>query len=180
MNQLFDNLVEGALPLQFDYGDYIFREGEQGEAFYILRSGRRRVIQQNSEGHPQTVGHLYSGDHFGEGSLISGQGHRATIRATEPSEVLMITKSVFLRALSSNPALKEYIDDQITYIAYRDFTRLIKGGSQEVSGKAIQHLFQSLQKKIFPPGTSIISIGEAGDEFYLIAQGNLKAVSSEG
>ena len=168
------------MSLQFDYGDYIFREGEIGEAFYILRSGRLRIIQQNSDGIPQTVGHLYSGDHFGEGSLVLGQGHRATIRATEPSEVLIITKSVFLRALSSSPALKEYIDDQITYIAYRDFTRLIKGGSQEVSGEAIQHLFQSLQKKIFPPGTSIINIGEAGDEFYLIAQGNLKAVSSEG
>ena len=55
-----------------------------------VKSGRLRVLKEDEEGQSETVGYLYAGDHFGEGALLTGKGHRTTVRAAEDSEVLRI------------------------------------------------------------------------------------------
>ena len=74
------------------FGSVIFYQGQAGDAFYMVQSGRLRVIKHNAEGGSATVGYLYAGDHFGEGALLTGQGHRATVRAVEDSDVLQVPK----------------------------------------------------------------------------------------
>ena len=84
--------------VHFPFGGVVFQQGQAGEAFYIVQSGRLRVIKQDANGTPVTVGYLYAGDHFGEGALLSRQGHRATVRAVENAEVLQVPKDEFFKA----------------------------------------------------------------------------------
>ena len=70
---------------RFSFGAVIFNQGGTGDAFYIVQSGRLRVIKQAADGRSETLGYLYPGDHFGEGALLTGRGHRATVRAVEDS-----------------------------------------------------------------------------------------------
>ncbi len=81
------------------FGSVIFHQGQAGDAFYMVQSGRLRVIKHNAEGGSATVGYLYAGDHFGEGALLTGQGHRATVRAVEDSDVLQVPKDQFFKVL---------------------------------------------------------------------------------
>ncbi|MYF74046.1 MAG: cyclic nucleotide-binding domain-containing protein, partial [Gemmatimonadetes bacterium] len=78
--------------VHFPFGGVVFQQGQVGEAFYIVQSGRLRVIKQDENGNSTTVGYLYAGDHFGEGALLTRDGHRATVRAVEDAEALQVPK----------------------------------------------------------------------------------------
>ena len=73
----------------------MLQQGQEGAAFYIVQSGRLRVIKQDGNGTATTVGYLYAGNHFGEGALLTKVGHRATVRAVEDADVLQVPKDEF-------------------------------------------------------------------------------------
>ena len=163
--------------VHFSFGGVVFQQGQAGEAFYIVQSGRLRVIKQDANGSSTTVGYLYAGDHFGEGALLSGQGHRATVRAVEDAEVLQVPKDDFFKAIRKSSDVKDYLEEQVACIAYRDFTRFLKG---DVPGEAMRVLFARLKREAVEEGTTVVERGQFGQRFYLIGRGQLEAVSENG
>ncbi len=163
--------------VHFSFGGVVFQQGQAGEAFYIVQSGRLRVIKQDANGSSTTVGYLYAGDHFGEGALLSGQGHRATVRAVEDAEVLQVPKDDFFKAIRKSSDVKDYLEEQVACIAYRDFTRFLKG---DVLGEAMRVLFARLKREAVEEGTTVVERGQFGQRFYLIGSGQLEAVSENG
>ena len=113
--------------VHFPFGGVVFQQGQAGEAFYIVQSGRLRVIKQGANGTSATVGYLYAGDHFGEGALLNRQGHRATVRAVEDADVLQVPMDEFFKAIRKHSDVRAYLEEQVACIAYRDFTRFLKG-----------------------------------------------------
>ena len=159
------------------FGGVVFQEGQAGEAFYIVQSGRLRVIKQDANGTSVTMGYLYAGDHFGEGALLSRQGHRATVRAVEDSEVLQVPKDEFFKAIRKNSDAKAYLEEQIECIAYRNFTRFLKG---DVPNQAMRVLFARLKREAVAEGETVVDRGQFGQRFYLIGSGQLEAVLENG
>ena len=166
-----------AQSVHFSFGGVVFQQGQAGEAFYIVESGRLRVIKQDANGSSTTVGYLYAGDHFGEGALLSGQGHRATMRAVEDAEVLQVPKDEFFKAVRKSSDVRAYLEEQVSCIAYRDFTRFLKG---DVPGEAMRVLFARLKREAVEEGTTVVERGQFGQRFYLIGRGQLEAVSENG
>ena len=163
--------------VRFLFGSVVFQQGQVGEAFYIVQSGRLRVIKQGANGNSTTVGYLYAGDHFGEGALLSGQGHRATVRAVEDADVLQVPKDEFFKAVRKNSDVKAYLEEQVACIAYRDFTRFLKG---DVPNQAMRVLFARLKREAVEKGVTVVDQGQFGQRFYLIGRGQLDAVSENG
>ncbi len=163
--------------VRFSFGSVVFQQGEAGEAFYIVQSGRLRVIKQDANGDSTTVGYLYAGDHFGEGALLSGQGHRATVRAVEDAEVLQVPKDEFFKAVRKNSDVRAYLEEQVACIAYRNFTRFLKG---DVPDEAMRVLFARLKREVVGKGVTVVDQGQLGQRFYLIGSGQLEAVSEGG
>ena len=144
IDQIFPELdIKGEL-VSLDLGTVVLNQGQPGDGLYVVKLGRLRVLKEEDEGQSETVGYLYAGDHFGEGALLTGKGHRATVRVAEDSEVLRIEPEDFQRAMRNDPELKTYFEDQVAHIAYRNFTRFLKGGSDQKFVEAMQHLFLSL------------------------------------
>ncbi len=52
-------------------GDYVFREGEEGDALYIVKEGTVKLTKGLGGGEPIVVAMLGEGELFGEMSLIS-------------------------------------------------------------------------------------------------------------
>jgi CRP-like cAMP-binding protein len=72
----------------------IVREGEQGDAFYIIRSGE--VIVTARSGMEETaVGKLGEGEFFGEIALVTDRPRIATVTSTSQTELLILGKSDF-------------------------------------------------------------------------------------
>ena len=163
--------------VRFPFGGVVFQQGQAGEAFYIVQSGRLRVIKQDANGTSTTVGYLYAGDHFGEGALLNRQRHRATVRAVEDADVLQVPKDAFFKAVRKHSDLRAYFEGQIACIAYRDFTRFLKG---DVPNEAMRVLFARLKRDAVEAGTTVVDRGQFGQRFYLIGSGQLEAVLENG
>ena len=71
-------------------GDVVVTEGEEGDRFYVIRSGQFEVIQGG-----RRMATLGEGDAFGEIALLTGGPRIATVTATTAGEVLALSKADF-------------------------------------------------------------------------------------
>ena len=91
----------------FGRGEVLVRQGEEGDSFFIIRSGRVAVSVEDARGEQTVVAHLESGDFFGEGSLLTGEPRTATITTTEDTKAILIDKTGFSDILKQNPSIAE-------------------------------------------------------------------------
>jgi small-conductance mechanosensitive channel/CRP-like cAMP-binding protein len=103
----FDQLVSGARRVVFARGEVLFRQGDPGETFYVIQSGRVTVSVMGGDGTEVPVAHLGAAAFFGEMSLLLGEPRSATITAEDDVEVLEISKGIFSGILKSNASLAE-------------------------------------------------------------------------
>jgi hypothetical protein len=102
------DVAEKMVRERYTPGSYIVRQGEEGEKFYLIRSGTVNVVRE-ADGSSESIATLTRGDFFGEVALLSGGARNATIVAIEPTVVYSLKKGDFLAALAASPSL----DDQL-------------------------------------------------------------------
>jgi small-conductance mechanosensitive channel len=88
-------------------GEMPVRQGEPGDSFYIIKSGRVDVIVEKSTGETAVVATLGPGNFFGEMSLLTGAVRAASIHVKEDAEFIVIEKESFGSTLAQNPAIAE-------------------------------------------------------------------------
>ena len=83
----------------FEKGDVIIRQGEKGDAFYIIESGTIDVFITEQGDEP--VARLTSGQFFGEKALMSEDVRQATCIASSDAKCLTLTREDFVRMLGN-------------------------------------------------------------------------------
>jgi cAMP-dependent protein kinase regulator len=104
----------------FKKGDYIIKEGEMGDVFYILEEGECEATKTLEPGKPDTVIKEYKvGDYFGERALIRGEPRAANIIAkSETVKVISLDRTSFKRLLGPiEEILKRNIDKYQTFLS---------------------------------------------------------------
>lgn len=79
-------------------GDVLIQEGEASDSLFITIEGELVVTKSGNE-----VAVLVSGSHVGEMALLSQRPRSATVRAVEPSRVLVIERSRFYQLIREEP-----------------------------------------------------------------------------
>jgi CRP/FNR family transcriptional regulator, dissimilatory nitrate respiration regulator len=93
------------IPKHLDKDQYLFREGDRSEGFYLVQNGAIKVHRVNAAGKEQVI-HLFRPvESFAEASLATEEGYPADARATEPTTVLLVPKADFVDLLRSRPEL---------------------------------------------------------------------------
>ncbi|WP_123043017.1 peptidase domain-containing ABC transporter [Cohnella candidum] len=91
----------------YEPGGYLVREGEDGDAFYILKEGTA-LVEKGEEGN--VVNRLYPGDFFGELALLTGEPRQASVRASGARvEAFRLAKSDFDELIRRYPVILESI-----------------------------------------------------------------------
>ena len=72
-------------------GEMIFREGDEGNAMYVVLNGEMEVTKQSRNGVDARVAVLGPGDWFGEMSIVDIQPRSATVRAVAPTRLVRIS-----------------------------------------------------------------------------------------
>lgn len=85
-------------------GEVVVHEGQPGDRFYVLASGRARVSRRTAEGE-QTLAELRAGRFFGEEALIGETTRNATITLETPGRLMYLDKSEFKKLLEE-PVLR--------------------------------------------------------------------------
>ena len=90
-----------AQETHFDNGDDVTREGDEGDAFYVVVDGRL-VVSRNG----MTLRELGPGDFLGEISLVDGRPRTATVTASGPVKALVIRRPEFLELMDRYGAVR--------------------------------------------------------------------------
>lgn len=92
--------------VKFNKGDVIISEGEVGDSFYLIKSGRVKVVGElKDEGEEIVLSYLTKGDYFGEMSLITGEPRSATVIAETDLQLWQLDKKDFDALMLNNPAI---------------------------------------------------------------------------
>jgi ATP-binding cassette, subfamily B, bacterial len=91
-------------------GQFVVREGDEGDRFYIVVRGAVEVLKSEPDGDQRQLAILDDGDYFGEMALLDDVPRTASVRARVPSVLLGLARDQFLRLLAAEPALRRAIE----------------------------------------------------------------------
>lgn len=89
-------------------GKVLAREGEFGDEFFVIDSGTAEVTKAG-----ERIAELGPGDFFGEMALLEEDRRVATVTATSPMSLIVMTRSSFRSLHRSMPRLHETVSKAI-------------------------------------------------------------------
>jgi CRP-like cAMP-binding protein/Zn-dependent protease len=156
-------------------GQPVFRQGEQPDAFYVVRTGVLEVVEEDSEsGGERRLRDLGRGESFGELGLVTAAPRAATVRAIGSAEVFEVSKGAFDHLLADKLHLPDF-EPTLQQIAELR-------GLHCFAGLSTAQLWELLERGgwvSFAPGERIMREGDFGDSFYAISSGQVDIVKDE-
>ncbi|KAF1316369.1 Cyclic amp-dependent protein kinase-like protein regulatory subunit, partial [Globisporangium splendens] len=169
-NLLFSNISEETLQILVNAIKYVavkkgmdvIVQGETGDLFYIINSGVCEVILNG-----RVFGEIdgtSERNFFGELALLYDSPRAATIRALTDAECWSLDRATFKRVLMDTT-----IKQRQLYLDFLDQVPIFSTLSQYE--KMI--VADALRVRHYEPGAAIIEEGSAGDEFYIVEDGEV-------
>ncbi|MEZ5924378.1 MAG: Crp/Fnr family transcriptional regulator [Hyphomicrobiaceae bacterium] len=90
--------------LAYESGQDLFRQGDAGDAAYVIMDGEADVLVDTANG-PLKVAHLGKNAFVGEIAILCDTPRTATVRAATPLAALKIKKEQFLKLVTEFPDL---------------------------------------------------------------------------
>ena len=99
---LRDALAEQARPHRVPAGAWLFREGDPGDALYVVRAGRLEAVDEAAG---TVIRELGRGDALGELALLTASPRSVSVRAARTSDLVEIARADFDEVLLGSPSL---------------------------------------------------------------------------
>ena len=114
---LFEKLRENELEYlasllevqHYPLGTVVIRQGDPGDAFYVVLSGHLEVFRTGREGLERTINYHVAGHYFGEGALFTGKPRAASVWTMDDVELAVFDKRAFEQLCSKHPDIKNYL-----------------------------------------------------------------------
>ncbi|HXH71561.1 MAG TPA: cyclic nucleotide-binding domain-containing protein [Mariprofundaceae bacterium] len=96
----------------FSDSEVIVREGDRGDCFYLIRSGRVGVYTQKMQqgGEMIELGHMEEGDFFGEVALLTDKPRTATVIAQGRVELMELSRDSFNAIVAEYPSVRKVVE----------------------------------------------------------------------
>ncbi|ETI34069.1 hypothetical protein, variant 1 [Phytophthora nicotianae CJ01A1] len=152
-----DIVLDAMFPKEFEPGDIIIKQGDDGDNFYILESGICEVYKDGVL--VQTCTEAMS---FGELALMYNAPRAATVKAVQHSKAWALDRQTFKfiimeTTLKKREAHKGFIERVPLLESLSEYERLT--------------VADALKTETFSDGEVIITQGDDGNLFYIIEEG---------
>ncbi|TMV48650.1 cyclic nucleotide-binding domain-containing protein [Paenibacillus mesophilus] len=127
-HQAVRKFLERMTVIQADKGQPIVRQGDEGDAFFIVHSGHCEVVKEEDG---SVINRLIPGDFFGELALLTGARRKASVVAVEAAQLFRLSKSDFDAMIVEHPALRTAIES----VASNYATHAAKYDDDDVMGE---------------------------------------------
>ncbi|VDP80833.1 unnamed protein product [Echinostoma caproni] len=140
-------------------GSYIIREGQSGDALYVVAEGVLEVSKQN-----QLLGRMDVGRAFGELALLYNCNRTASVRAVTKASAWTLDRSVFQQIMMSS--CLHQTEENIKFL--KSVPAL-----KSLSPEKMHKLADVLESIYYGPDEYIIREGEIGETFFIIQSGKI-------
>jgi MFS family permease len=100
-----EHLASKLVPRSLTAGETVFRQGDAGDSFYIVESGRCEISIGGVK-----VSEAGPGDGFGEIALLHDVPRTATVEAAEDTRLLALDRDEFIAAVTGHAPTREAAD----------------------------------------------------------------------
>jgi CRP/FNR family cyclic AMP-dependent transcriptional regulator len=104
-NRQWARLAQHFCRRSYPAGAVIVRQGDTSMSFYVVLSGRVRVVRHSAGDDGLDIVEEGPGSFFGEMGVIDDLPRAATVMALEPTECGLLAKWDFQRELSADPGI---------------------------------------------------------------------------
>ena len=152
-----ETVVAALKKMQFAPGTEIITQGDEGDYFYVIESGRVDFYVNGTK-----VNTASDGSSFGELALMYNSPRAATAVAESDVTCWALDRATFRRIL-----LEGTFNRRIMYEDFLKDVKVLSGLTHQERSK----LADALSTEIYHAGDKIVTEGETGDKFYLIESG---------
>jgi len=162
--------VHKAEVQQYEAGEIIIRQGEPGDALFILVEGKALVVKESKGNRKIPLLQRNEGSFFGEYALLTKLQRTATVEAKEDCTVLTISRSLMRELVDEHPpvllALLRFFRERMVSNLTRTH-RLFKPFNDKERRNLVDH-FAWLE---VPEGENIVEADSMPDGLYLLVCG---------
>jgi CRP-like cAMP-binding protein len=171
--EAFVELLARMSVVRLGAGEMVLREGEAGDACYLIASGEVRVLK----GTGIEVARLGPGAFFGEFAVLADQRRHASVETTEPVELLEIRRALLDELVAAHPGVARTLR---TFYRERLMSTLLATAPffSQLSAEERNTISDRFRPRRFGRGAHIIDEGSAGGGLYLILVGEVAVVRS--
>lgn len=167
-------IAEQSREVTYGAGERIVEEGAPGNTFCSIRRGSVEVIRGEESSRPRVVARLSVGDCFGETAMLKDGVRTATVRAVTETVVIELASDAFEKVVAK--------------VGGVDFSTVLRAANaigksklfKELPPERLSSLASRFVPRTVPKDTDVVTFGEPGDEFFLIAKGQVDVLSGEG
>lgn len=105
-------LISSAELRQYNRGEVLFAEGEEGDELHLVRRGSL-TVSRLINGREVVLSYVPAGKYVGEMGLLGRVRRTASVRAAVPTETVVMKSRPFLHLLARDPALKAQVERQV-------------------------------------------------------------------
>jgi CRP-like cAMP-binding protein/rhodanese-related sulfurtransferase len=115
----------------------IFSQGDTGDSFYIINSGKVRVYRRSPEGIETDLTVISEGGYFGELALLTDKPRTGYAETMEETELVIIPKHQFDRILKEYPHISSVFINQLSSWIVQGDAKLEKEHERQIQGQRI-------------------------------------------
>lgn len=182
-----EHLATHATEVSLAPGDVLLREGDAGDALYVVMDGALRVTRADAAG-DVILGEVRKGEHLGELALLDNAPRTATATAVVPTRALVVTRAGFEACLAAHPAAASTLGRLAEYRRAWSHVRRVRPPPDTVASTLARFLpmvpadrlldvAAEVEWVTLPTGARLFRQGEPGDAVYFVAQGALAVVA---
>ena len=163
----FIKVIDAFEEKKFNAGDYVIKEGEQGDVVYLVDTGELDCEKTFKKGdNPTYLKTYYPGESFGELALLYNAPRAATIKAKTDSLLWALDRQCF-----NNIVKDAAIKKREKYENTLKKVELLK----QLDPYELGQICDALKMETVTAGTRIINQDEEGDKFYILDDGKAHA-----
>lgn len=159
---------------RFEPGEAICKEGDGGDSIMLISDGQVEVVKS---GKRVTV--LSTGTFFGEFGFFQDKKRHADVKATEPTDILEITKKDFEEIIDEFPNVADVLV-RIYKLRVLDLVLAMTNLFESLDTPSRLAMLDHFELATFKKGAAIIQEGEAGDAMYIIKDGSVEVSTNSG
>ena len=156
-------------PLLKGVGEDVIKQGDEGDAFYLLEAGKSDVFVTKN-GVTSKVHEYKAGDAFGQLALMYNAPRAATCTVAEDAKLWALDRVSF-KVIVVAAAMQK----RETYQNFLSQVPIL----ESLTEMEIMTLADSLAEEVYQDGEVVCSQGDEGNDFYIIKEGEAECFKKE-